>query len=98
MKYKFVFLQRASDEVIEIYRWYEEQQKGLGLNFLNVLEKYKTGIANNPEQFKKTYKHFREVFIHTFPFMIVYYIKKKEKEIIIVSVFHTSRNPKKKYK
>ncbi|MGP8214293.1 MAG: type II toxin-antitoxin system RelE/ParE family toxin [Bacteroidia bacterium] len=97
MSYTIVLLQRAVVEISEAYIWYETQSKGLGDKFLSVLEKYKTNLLRNPELCKQTYKKFRESVISTFPFLLIYYIDRANKKIIIVSVFHCSRNPKKKF-
>jgi plasmid stabilization system protein ParE len=98
MNFEIVLLERAVIEINETYSWYENQSKGLGERFLSVIEKYKNNLLANPELFKRTYKNFREGFINTFPFILIYHIDKANKEIIIVSVFHCSRNPRKKYK
>ncbi len=98
MDYKVILLERANIEIKDAYTWYENQSNGLGGKFLTVLEKYKSIISANPEQFKRTYKNFREAFLQTFPFLLVYHIDETNKEIIIVSVFHTSCSPKEKYK
>ena len=98
MSYKIVLLQRAKIEIKDAYDWYENKANGLGDKFLIVLEKYKSLIVANPKLFKCTYKSFREVPLQTFPFLLVYHIDEIKKEIIIVSVFHSSRNPKEKYK
>ena len=97
MKYKIVFLERAIAEMHESYNWYEEQQVGLGNKFIAEIEKCKDSIASKPEQYKITYKKFREVLVKTFPFLMVYQINKSTSEIIIISIFHCKRNPKKKY-
>jgi len=42
-------------------------------------------------------KGFRETKINVFPYLIIYRIQKRKKIVAISSIFHTSRNPKKKY-
>lgn len=98
MSYKFIVLHKALLETKEAYLWYENKTNGLGDKFLNEIKKHKSIIASNPEIFKKTYKDFREVPLKMFPFVLLYALEKSKKEIIILSLFHTSRNPKKKYK
>lgn len=98
MSNKIRLLDRAISETKEAYTWYESQSNGLGERFLTVLEKYQNSILSNPELYKKSYKNFREIYLNSFPFLLVYYWNKEKKEIIIISVFHCSRNPKKKYK
>lgn len=40
---------------------------------------------------------FRETKIGVFPYLIVYKLQKRKKIVAISSIFHTSKNPKKKY-
>ena len=98
MKYSLILRDKAVEEIKEAYKWYDEQLNGLGDRFLNSIKKNTDLILNNPIIFKTTYKSFKEVFIKEFPFVIVYYIDKINLNIVIISVFYCSRNPKKKYK
>jgi hypothetical protein len=98
MSYSVVFLEKAISEMNDSYQWYELQQQGLGEKFLIEIEEYKNIIRKHPELYKINYKKFREIWMKIFPFLIVYYISKTNQEIVIISVFHSSRNPKKKYK
>lgn len=54
--------------------------------------------SDHPEAFPKTKGHFREVVVDGFPFVIVHRYDKKEYIVNVLHVFHTSRNPKFKYK
>ena len=97
MPFQIIIRDRAVDEMQETYNWYEMHVQGLGEKFLNVVHDYLDKIAENPNYFKNTYKEFREVYIQKFPFLIVYFIDRKAKKIVIFSVFHTSRNPENKF-
>lgn len=98
MKYKLVVRDRAVEEMQVAYNWYENEVAGIGDKFISVVNDYKNFILNNPLQFKRTYQNFREVYIQKYPFVIVYFIDKPKRTIVIFSVFHTSRNPKRKFK
>ncbi|MBS1935209.1 MAG: type II toxin-antitoxin system RelE/ParE family toxin, partial [Bacteroidetes bacterium] len=43
------------------------------------------------------YKNYREAILSIFPFIVIYRINKKKKIVFIISVFHSKRNPKRKY-
>jgi plasmid stabilization system protein ParE len=96
MKYELVLREKALDELHEAYFWYEDKQKGLGERFLKTANDFLKVIQKNPHSFKTTYRIFREVWLRKFPFLIVYFKDEKKNKIVIVSVFHTSRNPKSK--
>jgi len=98
MMYQLLFRDRAVDEMQDAYNWYEEQVTGLGDKFIAVVKNNIDIILRNPKSFKTSYKNFKEVFIRKFPFIIVYYIDDSKRAVVIMSVFHSSRNPKRKYK
>lgn len=99
MSYKITITSDARAEYIAAYIWYEEQRKGLGEEFYLSVEKKIALIATNPQLFSGRHKKFREVLIDkTFPYKIVYHIDIKNESIIVSSIFHTSRKPKKKYR
>jgi len=57
-----------------------------------------TDIPKQPDKYPKKKGIFREARIRLFPYLIVYKAVNKKKEVLIASVFHTSRNPKLKYR
>jgi len=78
------------------YDWYEEQQTGLGDRFLNELEECYDKIESMPEIYAKIKSNFRQIILPVFPYVIVFEILKND--IVVYAVFHTSRNPRKKFK
>ncbi len=98
MNYEIIFESRATRELFEEWIWYEERQAGLGDKFENEVYKRIEQIKQNPERYPSRKKAFRESKIKRFPFLIIYKILEEEKIIFITSIFHTSRNPKSKYK
>lgn len=96
--YQLTLRDHAVLELNEAYNWYEERQTGLGEDFLRSVEEKLKKISSNPQHYKKTYKNYREALADRFPFLIVYVVNDAVKEIIVMAVFHTSRNPKTKYK
>ena len=95
--YKLIFKKRALEEIKDSFLYYEYKQKGLGDKFEKTLNAYLDILEINPLQFRTSYKNFKEVIIQEFPFIIIFYVLKTKKEVIIMSVFHTSKNPTKKY-
>jgi len=98
MIYTSIFLLRARQELLDAWIWYEERQPGLGDRFKNELYKRIYKIEQTPERYPERKKPYRETRVEIFPYLIIYRISKKEKLIIISSIFHTSRNQKRKYK
>lgn len=80
----------------EAYEWYNEQQEGLGDLFLTELESSYDKLESWPTAYSKIKRNYRQLVLHTFPYVIVFEIIKKE--VVIYSIFHTSRNPNKKFR
>jgi len=92
------FYRKANREYVEAYDWYEEQSEGLGERFENSLLEAVNSIANNPLHYQEKKMSSRECKLHNFPYLVVYRIFPKQNKIYILSIFHTSRNPKRKYR
>ena len=96
MSYTVELLFKARLEIFESWKYYEEEQPGLGDRFEDEVFRKISLIQASPLHYPVK-KRLHEANTDIFPFLIVYRINKSRKLIMIVSVFHTSRNPKKKY-
>lgn len=95
-QYNIHFLQTAEIELKEAYNWYEERQKGLGDRLIAELSAYLDSISENPYKFARKYgREIRFAPLRVFPFVIAYWPEENDRDIYVVSIFHTSRNPKK---
>ena|SRR6185312_1186412 len=82
----------AEKEFDDSICWYENQRKGLGGEFRSVIEDYFQRICDDPERFQKIRGEVRRaVILRRFPFVIHFLIEPER--VVILSVFHTSRNP-----
>lgn len=95
--FSIIFSSRAQKEVSQAWEWYEERQQHLGDRFLKELMHRIRLIEQNPERYPTKYKSYKETPVSVFPFLIIYRLNRKKKSARIVSVFHTSLNPKKKF-
>ena len=96
--YKLILSEEATKEFSEAAQWYEEKSGGLGEKYINIIQGKLKLIQQFPERYPKRKKYFREAVIKTFPYSIVYVFYKKEQIILILSIFHSSRNPRNKFK
>ena len=96
--YKLKILHEADKEFQESAQWYQEQTDGLGIRFIEVIKHKLETIQKYPERNPKRKGNFREAIVRTFPYIIIYTLYKREMIITINSIFHTSRNPQKKYR
>lgn len=97
MSYQLIFENKALKEFSDSFDWYEDQQAGLGNKFEKAVYQRLSEIQQNPERYPRKIKHYHETKIKKFSFLIVYRIYEQKKIILVVSVFHASRNPKWKF-
>jgi toxin ParE1/3/4 len=51
MKYTLILSEEAEDDIHLAFAWYEEQRTGLGIDFLNEIERSFLTIKSNPLYF-----------------------------------------------
>jgi plasmid stabilization system protein ParE len=88
----------AREEYISSTQWYELQQAGLGERYANAIGDRIKQILLNPEQFSIVKGNYRHVKIEEFPYTIVYEFFPRRKIIHIAAIFHTGRDPRKKFR
>ena len=92
MKRGFVLRRVAEKEFDDSIAYYENEREGLGREFRAVIEEYFQRIADNPEWFPEVRGNVRRaVVLRRFPFVIHFLVEAER--IVILSVFHTSREP-----
>ena len=92
MVFKIVISALAEYEIEETIEFYESRRKGLGKQFLEYFKGYLKILKTNPELFPiKKPPFYRELPLKKNPFVIIYEVFKDE--VVVYSVFHTSRNP-----
>ncbi len=98
MSYVIVFLERAVAEYEAAAVWYKERSIQAAENFEAAVDKKLNVIIGNPLRQRKTYREFREIKVNRYPFDIIYLVDEIQKLVIIFSIYHHKRNPKKKYR
>lgn len=96
--YTYEIVLKARKELLEAWEWYEDKQEGLGDRFRNQVNQKIKQVIQTPERYPEKKRSFREAKIDVFPYLLIYKIASRKKVVTIISVFHTSRNPNKKYR
>jgi plasmid stabilization system protein ParE len=91
--YHSIILPIAKADIQDSSTWYEAQQKGLGKTFILFIRESIQFITANPYSFQVRFDEIRTAVVKKFPFLIHYLIDENSKTVIIVAVFHTSRDP-----
>ena len=89
----YSFLSPALAELTEAAEYYDEQLPGLGADFIQELDSAITRILNFPEAWGRISENYRHCNLRRFPYSIIYKQVNAD-EILIVAVFHQSREPK----
>lgn len=89
--YRLVSTPEADSEVETAFDWYERELAGLGLEFLDELRRAYDQIVAGPFKYPKLRSNTRRTLLKRFPYAVYFAV---DNEIIIVlAVFHTSRDP-----
>ena len=92
MLYNITFSEEAEDDIFTAYFWYEQQRKGLGEEFKNAVKSASTLIQSNPLLYGFRMHGIRGCNTKRFPYLILFFVESTN--IRVISVFHTSREPK----
>lgn len=99
MSYAYRLHPLVQQDYNEAYAWYEDRQKGLGERFIEAVRKKIEEITLHPGVHgSKSRKTFREAKVDFFPYLVVYKINKRRKEIYVSSIHHSKKHPHKKYR
>jgi plasmid stabilization system protein ParE len=92
MRRPIVLRRIAEKEYGDAVERYESEREGLGQEFRAVIEQHFQRIAENPDLFPKVRGEVRRaVVLRRFPFVIHFLVEANR--IVILSVFHTGRDP-----
>jgi len=95
MEFEILISKTAKKEIDSAYSFYLDAGTRVADKFINEIYKYILEIKSNPTQFTTIRKKYKVCVVKRYPFTIYYFIERRK--VVIVSVFHTSRNPKKKF-
>ena len=81
----------ADDELLEAYRWYRARSPSAAADFRSQVDRAITAISEAPARPAGYLHGTRRVFVHRFPFFIVYRVI--DDAVEIVAVAHGRRRP-----
>ena len=81
----------VATDIKNSYRWYEEQNAGLGEDFIEEVENSYQAIIDFPKAWAPFPYGFRRYLLSRFPYSIIYKIE--EDTIYVVAIMHNSRKP-----
>lgn len=92
MRLPVVLTPEAQADYDEAYGWYERKAPGQGDVFAAKVQDVLDRIAANPRMHAEVYPNVRKAVMSKRPYIVLYV--PEATEIVVISVFHTSRDPK----
>jgi plasmid stabilization system protein ParE len=89
VSYPLVIRPDAEADLSVARDWYNTQQDGLGLEFLDAIDAVFTRIQATPELYAPEYKGFRRAGLPRFPYVVYYRLR--EDTVEVIAVLHGSR-------
>jgi plasmid stabilization system protein ParE len=90
-EYRLVAEPRVDLDVAAAFAWYENEQPGLGLDFLNELRATYDRIADGPFKYQDLRSGIRRALVGRFPYAV--YFAVEAGIVVVLSVLHVSRDP-----
>ena len=87
------FLLEAEEEMNSSAKYYNQQSSGLGLDFLEEIEKSLKFIEKSPESWPYYEENIHKYNTRRFPFSLYYVFQKDLDKIIIIAVAHQKKKP-----
>lgn len=89
--YRLVSEPRADLDIEAVFQWYENEQQGLGLEFLDELRATYTRIVEGPLKYVELRSGVRHALVRRFPYAV--YFAVEVDVIVVLTVLHASRDP-----
>ncbi|MEO6731711.1 MAG: type II toxin-antitoxin system RelE/ParE family toxin [Ferruginibacter sp.] len=98
MGYNYKFHELAQKDYEVSLQWYLERSIRAAQNFVAAMDGALQLIVEYPTWWLNKYKDYHEISLKKYPFTIIYKIEEEKQLIIILSIYHHKRNPKRKYR
>lgn len=98
MAYRYLILSEAQDEYESSVIWYNERSWLAADQFIEAVDNALGLICEHPYRWRNEYSMYYELGVKKYPFSIIYRVDEEKQLVVVTSVYHQSRNPKKKYK
>ena len=92
MSRRLIVRPEAEAELRAAFDWYEECTSGLGSDFLLCVDAVFFAIQRSPEQYPRVPRIVRRALTRRFPYEV--FFLEDDERIVVLSVFHAKRNPK----
>jgi plasmid stabilization system protein ParE len=91
MKLRASFRRIARLEYEEAALWYESQAAGLGVRFIEEIERAIGNVCEEPDRFPLMLGDVRAARVRRFPYSLFFRIR--DEQAVVLAVFHARRDP-----
>lgn len=91
IEYHLVSEPQADLDIEATFHWYENEQSGLGLDFLDELRATYDRIVKGPLKYQELRSSIRRALVKRFPYAV--YFAVEGDVIVVLAVLHASRDP-----
>ena len=88
---KLRYTRRALAELLAAHQWYEEQEPGVGREFLRLFRRLIDSVAEHPAMYPRHRDTIRRAIMRKFPYSVFYCVE--DDVILVIAVFAMSRDP-----
>jgi plasmid stabilization system protein ParE len=81
----------AQADITDAARWYEQQDKALGAEFLRAQDACFSSIQRGPESHTRVHARVRRALLRRFPYGVFYVVE--EQRISVIACLHVRRRP-----
>jgi toxin ParE1/3/4 len=92
VSYRITLRPEAESEISEAAVWYTRRGIGLGADFLDEVAKTLSVLKSSPDRFPIVEGEIRKTLLRRFPYVVLFSIRGAE--VVVISCFHTRRDPK----
>lgn len=90
-EYRLVAEPRVDLDIAAAYQWYENEEPGLGVEFVDQLLATYDRIAIGPRQYQSLRSGIRRALLRRFPYAV--YFAVEGDLVVVLAVLHASRDP-----
>ena len=90
-EYRLVSEPQADLDIEAVFGWYEKEQPGLGIEFLDELRATYDRIVAGPFKYQHLRSGIRRALLRRFPYAV--YFAVEQTVIVVLTVLHASRDP-----
>jgi plasmid stabilization system protein ParE len=94
VSWRIILHPAVNDDLVEASRWYENQQTGLGREFITAVVEALKSLGHNPylNAHRGRYRQARWRLAKPFPYRVIYEVREDEQLVKVICILHSARH------